>query len=330
MSRRMSRELVPLSIGYRSPRNARARANVAVTLFNGLGDGLLARPTLRILAKQYARVDLYCLAGEERAVFGGLGIHVYPRTKAELSPPQGRKPFLWISLNAYSPVSMELPFVSAWSNVPRLGFVDPARSPSARWQRLPMRNQYLRVAGVSGRCQVRDAPPFISREAERQAHRWLGEETRMLCVLHADTLQEKMWPVDRWHELLALLEGRFRLVACGESSQFWESIPSVRTAWPTLGFSAQLALVRVANFFIGVDSVFMHAADAFERAGLVLFGPGDPPVWGPGSTRLRVVSGRGAMDSLTVSDATTALRESLPRTQKSHRLTRRIASPVFP
>src|SRR5438105_3620865 len=95
---------------------------IAVTLFNGLGDGLLARPALRALRQRHGVLDVYCLAGQETAIFGGLGARVVPRDAGEVTLPQGDVPAHWISFNAYHPVPLEAPFLRAWQSVLRTGF----------------------------------------------------------------------------------------------------------------------------------------------------------------------------------------------------------------
>jgi heptosyltransferase-3 len=49
------------------------------------------------------------------------------------------------------------------------------------------------------------------------------------------------------------------------------------------------ALLENARLYLGNDSGISHLAAAVGAAGVVLFGPSDPVVWAPRSTRLRVV-----------------------------------------
>ena len=49
------------------------------------------------------------------------------------------------------------------------------------------------------------------------------------------------------------------------------------------------ALLHDATLYLGNDSGISHLAAAVGARGVVVFGPSDPAVWAPRSTRLRVV-----------------------------------------
>ena len=58
-----------------------------------------------------------------------------------------------------------------------------------------------------------------------------------------------------------------------------------------LGIETHFAAVRSASAFVGIDSVFAHVANSFDKPMMVLFAAADPQIWGPTGNRSVTVRG---------------------------------------
>lgn len=113
----------------------------------------------------------------------------------------------------------------------------------------------------------------------------LPEDRSLLCI-HPDTLAEKMWPEQYWIDLidtflenspdyLVLLLG-MKGIDPSKCHHHQRVVPCYKLSIP-----ATAALIRHADLFIGVDSVFLHVADLYRIPAIGLFGASTSPhEWG--------------------------------------------------
>lgn len=278
-----------------------ARLGVAITIFNGLGDSILARPFLAKLTK-VANVTLYCYSGQEE-LFGGLKLNIVgvdPRKKLPLSC---QRPELWISLNAYSPIPLERTFHKRWRGVCRKYFGQSVRDTSKFFiLNKPMTKQFGIIGGVSSSFLPWHSPVEIPYKTKNSVNNWLNMRPHQaLCVIHGDTVEGKMWPVKKWEALVdRILQLDILVVSCGKDTKFLQHM-GIRNSSAELDLIEQFSILRQADLFVGVDSVFMHVADSFKCHGVALFGPTNPKVWGPQFSGLRPVwDGSRRMSCLAV------------------------------
>jgi hypothetical protein len=148
------------------------------------------------------------------------------------------------------------------------------------------------------------APPEFSPAAERAAREFLaavrGPWPRVLFV-HPETAAERMWDRSRlaWvlDRFLAARPDFMALVASLEPTELGDHGGRVR--WINSHLELTLALMRHLDLFLGMDSLFLHAADLYRIPGLALFGPS--PAWRTGfrfSPRGREVRARSMQDIL--------------------------------
>jgi ADP-heptose:LPS heptosyltransferase len=133
-------------------------------------------------------------------------------------------------------------------------------------------------------------------------------------VVHPDTAPSKCWPVPRFIELL----DRFLSRRC----DFIVWVVGLPYGPLDVGRHAQrivncaglpldvtMALVSRADFFLGVDSCVLHAADFFRIPGVGLFGPTSSTEWGFRIAPHRHLCGSGSLDSITVDAVLEALED---------------------
>lgn len=117
---------------------------------------------------------------------------------------------------------------------------------------------------------------------------------KRFAVLHAGpTWKVKEWPEKQWNELIAKLKAHHRIevIQIGEDrTPYGEIREGTRVAgarnWVgTLTMDQTLALLSMADLFLGVDSGVLHLAGAANASCIGLFGPTDPACFLPRNNR---------------------------------------------
>jgi len=170
------------------------------------------------------------------------------------------------------------------------------------------------------------ATPVFATEHRDKALRItqiIPSEYRILAV-HADTKPEKMWPASRFVTLLDLFLERhndFIVLVVGDQNLnldagrhrdriiVCESVP----------LPVAICLMGKVDYFRGVDSCMLHAADLFRTPGVSIFGPSSHKQFGFRFAPHRHVSGGCSMEAVEIDEVLDAV-ESLTATCKSRRL----------
>jgi ADP-heptose:LPS heptosyltransferase len=119
--------------------------------------------------------------------------------------------------------------------------------------------QYFLIAGLIPDFKAEDRHlPFTPKKVE---------QAKSVIVFHTDTAPEKMWPTTEWYGLLGELQHLAdQMIAIGlwanELRRETAGIAKVVFTERSQSFERQLFILLNASFFIGVDSVFSHIADA--------------------------------------------------------------------
>jgi len=144
--------------------------------------------------------------------------------------------------------------------------------------------------------------------------------TGPLIALHPGSgSPKKNWSFESWIEVLAGLyardqETRF-LITSGEAeetviAQFCALLDETRLPYTHLSGCRLVdlgAIYRQVDYFLGHDSGISHLAASAGAAGLLLFGPTNPEIWAPVSSRMKVLR------SATASPAGISVSEVLER-----------------
>jgi aryl-alcohol dehydrogenase-like predicted oxidoreductase/ADP-heptose:LPS heptosyltransferase len=309
----------------------RSARNPALVFMNAMGDHLLNLPAVRALSEMFGgNLQFVCRPGARATFFPSL------QFRRVCEPPT----FCANLQYCFDPA----PVASELKPIDLLLCLNPARSdamdgllsllapPSsvgfdaAYRVALPLdfskHNADLAfdlVRFLDASLQIEDfaSPPDLSP----QALNFAAEIRRLLpchaplLVIHADTKAEKMWPAARFRGLLESLFARVsnlfvldiglgnlgldrisnsdRVIHCGHAP-----------------LASQIALVGIADLFVGVDSCFLHAADLFRVPGIGLFGPTSPHEFGFRFGPHRHVVGGPAMEDL-LEESVLAAIESL-------------------
>lgn len=180
-------------------------------------------------------------------------------------------------------------------------------NPLPRWDEGIHLTEYLLRQLANYRISPRDGIPRLHlrpEDREWAKHFWLSHgvsptERPKVIILHPGSgSRKKVWPVDRFLELLQRLQRRHQgkyLLILGpaegpETQKIFESLKS-----PHLVVARGLSLLELASvmeggyLFIGNDSGISHMAAALRIPVVAIFGPTDPRVWAPRGEKVEVV-----------------------------------------
>jgi ADP-heptose:LPS heptosyltransferase len=136
-----------------------------------------------------------------------------------------------------------------------------------------------------------DKPPVrleVTERANRRVRKWLEREGlggHPLVVIHAGpTWKTREWPIEHWADLVTRLksESGAEVVQIGHDTYAsGETCASSRARGATdwvgrLSIDQMLALLKVADLFVGIDSGMLHLAGAVGTSCVGIFGPTDP------------------------------------------------------
>ena len=163
------------------------------------------------------------------------------------------------------------------------------------------------------------APPPIpswARETAAQLRTVMPHTCGILAV-HTEAVMPRSWTGQPLRQVIDLFCERFNefiVVIVGLGRSPWYDDGAFRVI-PCHGLPLEVAcgLVASADYFLGVDSCMLHVADAWRVPGVGLFGPSDPRRWGFRFGPHIVLRPGTRMDDLSVSDVVTALAELVDR-----------------
>ena len=121
----------------------------------------------------------------------------------------------------------------------------------------------------------------------------------------------KNWSYESWIEVLRETGNRHPdahfLITSGEAennsiSQFYELLEPLHLSWEAItdkGLAEIGAIYREVDFYLGHDSGISHLAASAGCRGILLFGPSNPAIWAPETSRMKIVaSSTGSLASI--------------------------------
>ena len=297
---------------------------------NGLGDTLLALPTLRALTALFSqRLALVCDKGIYSALLPELVFRQVVEMRMKRNVPDWTREFsvsevvqkvsecdLFISLAPWRSHSLQ-ELLASLKPRSSVGFFDDflIQAPLNFTQHAAdLMFEIPRMLDEALRLEDFAAPPVLDRDSRRiaQSIRRSIPPTFRILLVHADTGQTKMWPADRFvHTLDAFLDHHpdFLVLLVGSTPQPLGSGRNAAHVIPCYGLplGVALSLVGLADIFLGVDSCMLHAADLYRIPGVGLFGNSNPVEYGFRFSPASIVIEDRSMESIEVEPVLDAL-----------------------
>jgi ADP-heptose:LPS heptosyltransferase len=229
--------------------------------WGGLGDLLICTPLFKALKQRYPQREIivYCVNKDRKEI---LKHNPYIDSLRLLDPlHMWRYPlhlfFYVFGRNKISYTSLE--FHHIW----------PSLYDSIHVKDIAGQIFGLKLLGEEKQMQLF----FTSEEEKKMRLRLSKYKVSILMHIHSIASDNHHWPIDSWNKVVSKLQ-QYTFIQIGHQSHpyvegavDWRGKTTIREA---------LCLLKFSTSFVGVDSIFAHATNAFSTPGVVLFGDSSP------------------------------------------------------
>ena len=124
-------------------------------------------------------------------------------------------------------------------------------------------------------CYDYKAVYYLSEEEKD----WAKKETKLfdkpiLAICTKSKEPVKNWPETNWSELIQNLKDNFSIIQLGDDKE--PSFECVHRFAGKLSMRESAAILSIANYFIGPDSLLMHIANGLDTSSTIIFGGSRP------------------------------------------------------
>jgi ADP-heptose:LPS heptosyltransferase len=235
------------------------KSNVGIVSWGGIGDALLTTPLFRAIKEQLpgSRIIVYALSFKHYDVF------LNNPYIDKLRKP-GRLTAAEVSfLNKVKPKKL---FYPAYGNLrPSLFYSKHAAEIIAEMFGVTLGDRQVTV--------------YLTREEEQIGKRLVSQYPMPVAIHVAGACsRNKSWPISHWTELVRR-NPQYTFLQLGlPDGELIPGVVDLREKLPSL--RAQFAVLKYVKAFVGIDSSFAHATNAFGTPGVVLYGASNPLIWG--------------------------------------------------
>jgi ADP-heptose:LPS heptosyltransferase len=234
-----------------------AKRTYRVVTWGGIGDALLITPTVRILKQQHpdCKIHVYCTKKSHQEA---LLNNKYIDRLLYLGKLKGRIILFLARLNL-----LKVQQTNYGILLPSLFYCKSATA---------IIGEMLGVKIEDPRLDC-----FLTNEEEREARRIVAEFPNSVAIQVTTTsTPNKHWPPENWENLIQSFPHCNFLQIGSANDDLIRGVIDLRGTSLRQAFG----IVKEAKAFVGVDSIFAHAAAAFQKPAVVLFGATTPAVWG--------------------------------------------------
>lgn len=229
-----------------------------VILFGGLGDALITTPTFKAIknACPDRKIIIYCFNERQQSVFLN-----NPFVDRVTNTKFWHNPITFIKYHfKWTPVFDD--FYGRF--FPTIIYDKNAKDIIAEMYGIELQDKNVQV--------------FLS-EKEDASGRYFMSQFKNPVLLHVTsrTSENQHWPHENWEKLVqSMPECDFLQLGIGDERKV-ESAIDLRDKHT---FRETLAVMKYAASFVGVNSSYAHATNAFNIPGVVIFGAAQPVIWG--------------------------------------------------
>lgn len=229
-----------------------------VILHGGLGDVLLTTPTFKAIKEENPgrKIFLYCFTKYHRSI---LKNNPYVDKVASTSFWRNPIPYICYRLKW-------IEFFSGFYGglLPTLFHKKNVKDIIAEMYGVTLKDDKVQI--------------FLSDKEDRIAQKTIAVyKNPVIMHITSRTTSNQEWDIENWERLVASMpDHTFLQVGIADEKR-------VRNAVNLLGKTSireTFGLIKYARSFVGVNSIYSHASNAFGIPGVVLWGPAQPLIWG--------------------------------------------------
>ena len=230
---------------------------IRIVTWGGLGDVLLATPTLRALKEREAcgKLIVYCLSWPHYEIY----LH---NPYIDILRPPGM-------LNRFERQLMKR-FRLFRLDTPAYGLLHPSLLYTTRASEII--GEMFDVDTKDKRLML-----FLTEEEQQIARQLITPYKVPVAIqIIGRCSKNKLWPHSNWTELVRR-NPQYTFIQLGTSEE-----PLINGVVDLRGLPLRISLgvLKWVRSFVGIDSVLAHATNVFGTPGVVIFGPSTPIVWG--------------------------------------------------
>ena len=119
---------------------------------------------------------------------------------------------------------------------------------------------------------------YLDNEEDRTALNTLSK-CRNPVIIHITSIasRNQMWPIEKWNELVQKMPD-YTFIQLGLPNE--EKVEGAIDMRGKTSVRESVGLIKHALGFVGVVSFFAHVTNAFNKPGVVFYGPSSKSVWG--------------------------------------------------
>ncbi len=119
---------------------------------------------------------------------------------------------------------------------------------------------------------------YLDETEDEYAKRVLSEFINPVIIhITSITTENQMWPIENWNELVKVATN-YTFIQLGMLSE--AKVAGAIDLRGKTTIRQSMAFVKHAKSFVGVVSFLAHVTNAFDKPGVVFFGPSSSSVWG--------------------------------------------------
>jgi len=303
------------------------KEKILIYYSNAIGDTFMTLPTIRAFSSTYKRVSIICapvhvyllqeIAFEEVFLLETSPGTLQESLPEEVFPELQKRSFdFFISLSSFHNEIIGR-IIANNSFKTAIGYVGECYDYELAdpYAQTNMFDVYFKSYSMLNRhAKIEEYSQPIVPNKTSMGTLAFAEEFKLVAV-HTDTKPEKMWPESHFIELIrGIIQYAEEIVVLiiGMPKRDYSFISERVLQHNSTDFEVSWELLTVSDYFIGVDSCFMHIADINNIPSLALFGPSNELEWGfRFNGNATILKGeKNSMDTISVDDALKCFRRT--------------------
>jgi len=254
-----------------------------VSFFNGLGDTVLLLPILRYLSEKYTHLLIFANSNSKPFLNEFKNVY-FTNNNFEIENFQFNSVFTSYQWDYYD-YNITCNPIQEWINEkfkPASTFNYDRIQNSELKEEYESNNMFFKQFIQS---HIWPVPENINRspvipDSHVGLYSNILKQKKGIITMHTDTDKQKQWSWHSWYTLINCLQENipdYQIILLG----FPDTSLKLKGVQVAPDLYSCLEAIKVSSFFVGVDSVFSHVADASNTNGVVLFNVVNHKDWKP-------------------------------------------------